>query len=127
MPTVSQLKETRPVRFQADLSPCDAAILDHLKAELDFRSNAELLTEALSILAWVVRERRLDRAIVSLDERNNIRELVSAFVERLVRQFDLPRVKVEWSPEQVLAVRRLATQEPADPSDRLITAMKKRR
>jgi hypothetical protein len=127
MATVNELKEMRPVRFQADLSPGEAAILDSLKAELDFRSNAELLTEALSILAWVVRERRLDRAIVSLDERNNIRELVSAYVERAIRQYDLPRVNLDWTPEQVLAVTRLATQEPADPSDRLITAMKRRR
>ena len=125
MATFNQMKETRSARFQADLSPGEAAILDTLKAELDFRSNAELLTESLSVLAWIVRERRLGRAIVSLDERNNIRELVSAYVERAIRQYDVPRVNVEWTPEQVLAVTKLTTQEPADPSDQLIAAMKR--
>ncbi len=127
MATVNHPKEMRSVRFQADLSPVEAAILDELKAQLDFRSNAELLTEALSILAWVVRERRKDRTIVSLDERNTVRELVSAFVERLVRQFDLPHVNVEWTPEQLLSLNKLLTQEPTDPSERLITAMKRGR
>ncbi len=127
MATVNHPKEMRSVRFQADLSPVEAAILDELKAQLDFRSNAELLTEALSILAWVVRERRKDRTIVCLDERNTVRELVSAFVERLVRQFDLPHVNVEWTPEQLLSLNKLLTQEPTDPSERLITAMKRGR
>ncbi len=115
------------IRFQADLAARDAAILESLRAELDIRSNAELLAEALAILAWVVRERRFGNTVVSLDSEGRMRELVSALVERVSPAFELPRVKIDWTPEQAANLFKLAAQQPAEPNDQLVKAMKRRR
>ncbi len=121
------IEDKTTVRFQADLAARDAAMLESLRGELDIRSNAELLAEALAILAWVVRERRLGNTVASLDSEGRMRELVSPLVERVSPAFELPRVKIDWTPELAANLFKLAAREPAEPNDYLVKAMRRRR
>ncbi len=114
------------MRFQADLSPSDAPILESLKSELDIRSNAELLAQALAVLSWVVRERRSGRTVASVDKENRVRELVSLFVEAAVLENRLPRVAIDWTPEELANLARLASREPSEPTKDLVAIMRDR-
>lgn len=120
------MKERSSMRFQADLSPRDAAILDSLKSELDIRSNAELLTQALAIVSWLVRERRRGHTVASIDSENRARELVSPFVERAVVEHTLPRVDMDWTPQELASLAQLASAEPSEPTKELAAAMRRR-
>jgi hypothetical protein len=111
------------MRFQADLSPKDAAILDSLKAELDIRSNAELLAQALAIVSWLVRERRSGHTVASLDKENRVRELVSPLVERAALEHQLPRVEMDWTPQELANLAKLASEEPREPANELVAIM----
>ena len=118
----------RPVtRFQADLSPRDAQILDLLKADLDIRSNAELLSEAVAIVRWLVRERRSGRMVASFtrDDRP-LHQLVSSVLERVAPEYELPRVEINWTDEQLASLAELASAELAPPTEALVRAMKRR-
>ena len=119
-------KAKASMRFQADLSPNDAAVLDSLKSELHIRSNAELLAQALAIVSWLVRERRSGHTVASIDKENRVRELVSPFVERAVLDHRLPRVEIDWTPEELANLARLASGEPSEPTKDLIAIMKER-
>jgi hypothetical protein len=116
-------KDKPSLRFQADLSAKDAAILDSLKSELDIRSNAELLAHALAILSWLVRERRSGHAVASLDKENRVRELVSPLIERAALEHRLPRVEMDWTPQELANLAKLASEEPREPTKELVAIM----
>lgn len=111
------------MRFQADLSPKDAAILESLKSELDIRSNAELLAEVLRIVSWLVRERRSGYTVASIDRENRVRELVCPFVERAVPDPRLPRVGIDWTHQELANLARLASEEPSESTKELVAIM----
>ncbi len=114
-------------RFQADLSPRDAEILDLLKADLDIRSNAELLSEAVAILRWLVRERRSGRMVASFTgEDRPLHELVSPLLERVAPEYELPRVEINWTYGQLASLAALTSAEPAPPTEALVRTMKRR-
>jgi len=114
------------MRFQADLTPKDAAILDSLRSELDIRSNAELLAETLSVVSWLVRERRSGHIVASLDKDNRVRELVSPLLERVAPRYALPRVEIDWTLQELANLAKLASAEPAEPNKELVAAMRGR-
>lgn len=111
------------VRFQAELSPADAAMLDSLKTRLGIHSNAKLLTEAAAILKWIVTERQSGRKITSLSEGTPVRELVSAVIECSVSEPPPPYVELQWTPKQLDRVHALLSAEPQEPSEALIKAV----
>jgi hypothetical protein len=126
-PKVNSTPERPLTRFQADVSPRDAEILDSLKADLDIRSNAELLSEALAIIRWLVRERRSGRVVASfIDDDRPLHELVSPLLERVAPEYELPRVEINWTHEQLASLAELASAEPAAPTEALVRAMKRR-
>jgi hypothetical protein len=118
------------IRFQAELSGRDAAILESLRSELDIRSNAELLAEALTIVSWLVREKQLGHIVASLDRENEgrIRELASPLLERVAPRYDmLPHVDIQWTPKELASLAKFASSDPAEPNKELIAAMSRRR
>ena len=116
-------KERASMRFQADLSPKDAAILESLKSELDVRSNAELLAQALAIISWLVRERRSGHTVASIDRENRVRELVFPFVERAAVEYKPPSDQIDWTPQELASLAELASAEPREPTKELVAAM----
>jgi hypothetical protein len=115
--------------FQAELSGKDAAILELLRSQLDIRSNAELLTEALTILSWFVRETQQGHVVASLDRENEgrIRELASPLLERVAPRYGmLPHVNIHWTPEELANLAKLASSDPAEPKKELVAAMSRR-
>jgi hypothetical protein len=116
----------RLMRFQADLSPKDAAILDSLRSELGIRSNAELLADTLAVVSWLVREARSGRTVVSLDRENRVRELVSPLLERVAPRYRLPRVEIDWTPQELANLAKLASAEPLEPNKELVAVMRGR-
>jgi hypothetical protein len=117
------------IRFQAELSGRDAAILESLRSELDIRSNAELLAEALTIVSWLVRETRQGHIVASLDRENEgrIRELASPLLERVAPRYGmLPHVEVHWTPRELASLAKLASSDPAEPKKELVAAMSRR-
>jgi len=95
-----------------------------LKADLDIRSNAELLSEAIAIVRWLVRERRSGRMLASFtaDDRP-MHQLVSSLLER-VAPHELPSVEIQWTSEQLASLAQLASAEPQPPTQALVRAMK---
>jgi len=112
-------------RFQAELTAKDAATLDSLVQQLGVRSNADFLAEALSLVGWIARERRSGHRIVSLDERNTVRELVSPLVERVAPQHELPRVEISWTDRELESLAKLLSAEPAEPAQELIDVLRR--
>src|SRR6516164_1627596 len=102
MPRIKEARERSSVRFQADLSAKDAALLDLLKKELDIRSNAELLSEAIAIMGWAGREKRSGRTVASVEENTPVRELVAPLLDRAALASYLPRVETAWTREEVI-------------------------
>jgi hypothetical protein len=124
MPRIKEARERSSVRFQADLSAKDAALLDLLKKELDIRSNAELLSEAIAIMGWAVREKRSGRTVASVEENTPVRELVAPLLDRAALASYLPRVETAWTREEVINLAKLMSAEPPDPADALVTAVR---
>jgi hypothetical protein len=116
------------MRFQAELQNRDAAILRGLMEELQTQSNAELLTHLLSIASWAVSERRQGRRLASVSAEGPVRELVSPLLERVAQEHALPRVDINWTPQELRDLASLASAaDPAPPTERLVRVMKKRR
>ena len=113
--------KTTPVRFQAELSPTDAAMVDSLKAQLDIHSNAKLLTEAVAIVKWLVTERHAGRRIASFEADTPARELVAAVIERSAPL--LPRVELPLTAQQLERIRALLSAEPPEPTATLVKAL----
>jgi hypothetical protein len=111
------------VRFQAELSPKDAAMVDSLRIQLDIHSNARLLTEAAAIVKWIVAERQAGRRIASFSGDSPVRELASAVIERSVLEPSLPRVELRWTPKQLERIHALLAAEPPEPTEILVKAI----
>ena len=111
-------------RFQAELSPADAAMVDSLKTQLGIHSNAKLLMEAAAIVKWIVTERQSGRRIASVSAGTPVRELVSAVIERSAPEYPLlPRVELRWTVDQLERAQTLLSAQPPEPAETLVKAI----
>jgi len=120
-------KERIHTKFQADLAPGDATALQSLKEELEVRSNADFLAEALALIRWAVSERRRGHTILSENSLGEKRVLVSPRLERVAPQETLPQVEINWTKEQLEGFARLAAGPPAAPTPALVGLMRQGR
>lgn len=111
-------------KFQADLAPSDANTLQRLKEELETRSNADFLAEAVALIRWAVSERRRGCTILSESATGEKRILVSPRLERVAPEPALPHVELKWTREQLESFGRLASGTPAAPNAALIDLMR---
>jgi hypothetical protein len=113
-------------KFQADLAPSDAGTLQRLKQDLEVRSNADFLAEAVSLIRWAVSERRRGCLIVSESITGEKRVLVSPRLERVApEQPVLPLVEIHWTKQQLESFGQLVSGPPAPPSPALLDLMKR--
>jgi hypothetical protein len=113
-------------KFQADLAPSDAGALQRLKQDLEVRSNADFLAEAVSLIRWAVSERRRGCVIVSESATGEKRVLVSPRLERVAPEQPVPHVQLRWTKEQLQSFGRLASGPSAAPTPALLDLMKGR-
>ena len=71
------------VRIQLDLPDDQVAELDKLMEETRLSTRKDLFNNALTLFMWAVKARRAGRIIASVDERQNIRELVMPSIENI--------------------------------------------
>ena len=71
------------VRIQLDLPDDLVAELDKLMEETRLSTRKDLFNNALTLFMWAVKARRAGRIIASVDERQNIRELVMPSIENI--------------------------------------------
>lgn len=117
-------KEKNPtIRFQADLPPADAAYVESLKMELGVNSNAKLLTEAATIVKWILMERQSGRKIASVEEGTPIRELASAVVECATFAQSPPYIELQWTPKQLHQIHSILSNDAEEPSANLVKAI----
>jgi hypothetical protein len=122
------MKRTRAQsKFQADLAPSDATALHALKADLEVRSNADFLAEAVALIRWAVSERRRGNTIMSESATGEKRVLVSPRLERVAPPNILPQVQINWTKKQMESFARLASEPPAEPTPALIELMNRSR
>ena len=110
-------------KFQADLAPSDATALHALKADLEVRSNADFLSEAVALIRWAVSERRRGNTIVSESATGEKRILVSPRLERVAPPEPLPQVQINWTKKQMESFARLASKPASEPTPELIELM----
>ena|SRR5712692_6523608 len=115
------------MRFQAELTARDAAMLQSLMRELELQSNAELLSQALALMKWLVSERRQGRKIASLGAQGPVRELAAPLLERIAPEYELPYAEIHWTSGELKQVAKLLSAEPPAPVPRLVRAMKRLR
>lgn len=114
-------------KFQADLAPGDATTLQSLKEELEVRSNADFLAEAVALIRWAVSERRRGHTILSENSLGERRVLVSPRLERVAPQESLPQVEIIWTREQLESFARLASGPSGAPTPALTELMRQGR
>ena len=114
-------------KFQADLAPGDATTLQNLKEELQVRSNADFLAEAVALIRWAVSERRRGCTILSENPLGEKRVLVSPRLERVAPPEILPHVEINWTKEQWESFSRLASVSPTTPTAALVELMRQAR
>jgi hypothetical protein len=112
-------------KFQADLAPSDAGTLQRLKQDLEVRSNADFLAEAVSLIRWAVSERRRGCVIVSESATGEKRVLVSPRLERVAPEQPVPHVELRWTRQQLESFDQLASGPPAAPTPALLDLMKR--
>jgi len=112
-------------KFQADLAPSDAGALQRLKQDLEVRSNADFLAEAVSLIRWAVSERRRGCVIVSESVTGEKRVLVSPRLERVAPEQPVPHVELRWTKQQLESFGQLASGPPATPTPALLDLMKR--
>jgi metal-responsive CopG/Arc/MetJ family transcriptional regulator len=71
------------VRIQLDLPEDQVAELDRLMEETRLSTRKDLFNNALTLFMWAVKARRAGRIIASVDDRQNIRELVMPSIENI--------------------------------------------
>jgi metal-responsive CopG/Arc/MetJ family transcriptional regulator len=71
------------VRIQLDLPDDQVAELDRLMEETRLSTRKDLFNNALTLFMWAVKAKRAGRIIASVDERQNIRELVMPSIENI--------------------------------------------
>ncbi len=113
------------MRFQVDLNEKDRAILASLRQDFGMRSNTELFSQLLAMASWAVRQRRQGRKVASLENEKAVCEFVSPLLERVAPEHELPRVQVDWTPEQLSSLAALASSEAPEPTRDLARAMKR--
>lgn len=75
------------VRIQLDLPADKVRELEELMAEIEIKTKKDLFNTALTLLAWIVEERKEGRKIASIDEeKDTYRELVMPFFAYLRRK-----------------------------------------
>jgi hypothetical protein len=114
-------------KFQADLAPSDASTLQRLKEDLEVRSNADFLAEAVALIRWAVSERRRGCVIISESTTGEKRVLVSPRLERVAPEQALPHVEIHWTKEQLESFAQLASRPTAAPTPALVELMKQSR
>lgn len=114
------------MRFQAELNPRDAAVLESLMGELDVEGNAVLLSNLLAMASWAVSERRRGHRIAAVSSQGPVRELVMPLLERVAPGQDLPRVEITWTREELEKLASLLVAEPEEPTERLGRLMNRR-
>jgi hypothetical protein len=112
-------------KFQADLAPSDAGTLQGLKQDLEVRSNADFLAEAVSLIRWAVSERRRGCVIVSESATGEKRVLVSPRLERVAPEQPVPHVEIRWTKQQLESFGQLASGPPEPPTPALLDLMKR--
>jgi hypothetical protein len=126
MKTSTKTRRARTqTKFQADLAPSDAGTLKRLKQDLEVRSNADFLAEAVSLIRWAVSERRRGCVIVSESATGEKRVLVSPRLERVAPEQPVPRVELRWTKQQLESFGQLASGPPAPPTSALRDLMKR--
>jgi metal-responsive CopG/Arc/MetJ family transcriptional regulator len=71
------------VRIQLDLPDDQVAELDRLMEETRLSTRKDLFNNALTLFMWAVKAKRAGRIIASVDEGQNIRELVMPSIENI--------------------------------------------
>jgi len=117
-------KSRRKRKFQADLAPAEDQMVRGLKQQLQLNSNTDFLSDALALFRWAVGERKRGHRIFSEAATGERKELVLPRLERVAPEIDLPRVEISWTPRELESLARLASKEPAPPTDTLIRAMR---
>lgn len=116
------------MRFQADLDKRDEAIVTLLTKELEPRSKADLLVQALTMLEWLVKERKNGCRIVTVSPAGNVRELVSPELERVApRMSDLPSAEINWTSQELSNIASMLDGPAAKPSDHLLQSLRETR
>ena len=118
-------REHISTKFQADLAPSDAAALARLKEELEVRSNADFLSEAVALMRWAVGERRRGSRILSESVTGERSFLITPSLERVAPQPELPFAELRWTSEQLAAFAQLTAGPPAPPTPELKRAIKR--
>ena len=119
-----QTASPRKSKFQADLAPADDRMVRGLKHELELSSNSDFLSDALALFRWAVRERKRGYRIFSESEAGERKELVFPRLERVAPELALPHVEISWTPRELRRLAKLASSEPAEPTDALVRAMR---
>jgi hypothetical protein len=114
----------RKSKFQADLAPAEDQMVRGLKQQLQLNSNTDFLSDALALFRWAVGERKRGHRIFSEAATGERKELVLPRLERVAPEIDLPRVEISWTPREIESLARLASKEPAPPTETLIRAMR---
>jgi hypothetical protein len=117
-------KARRKSKFQADLAPAEDQMVRGLKQQLQLNSNTDFLSDALALFRWAVGERKRGHRIFSEAATGERKELVLPRLERVAPEVDLPRVEISWTPRELESLARLASKEPAPPTETLIRAMR---
>jgi len=117
-------RASRKPKFQADLAPAEYGMVSSLKAELQLNSNSDFFAEAVTLFNWAVSERKRGHKIVSETGTGEKRVLVLPRLERVAPEYALPHVDVEWSAKELESLAKLASSQPAEPSDALVRAMR---
>jgi len=96
-----------------------------LKQDLQLGSNSDFLAEAIALYQWAVTERKSGRRLLSESAAGERKELLLPRLERVAPEAALPAVNIDWSRQELDALRRLSSAMPAEPTDKLVRAMRK--
>jgi hypothetical protein len=121
----SAVNKPVPSKFQADLAASDAAALLVLKEQLEVRSNADFLSEAIAFMRWAVGERRRGSRILSESRTGERSILITPSLERVAPQEELPFLELHWTSEQLAAIAQFMSATPAPPTPELKRAIKR--
>lgn len=65
------------MRIQFEVSDTDLKLIECLMEQTGIKTRRNLLNSAVALFAWVVKERKAGKIVISLDENNKkVRELV---------------------------------------------------
>jgi hypothetical protein len=83
--------EDKLIRIQFEMPEEKVKEIEDMMAEAGVKTRRDFFNNALSLLAWAIRERQTGRTIASMDEsEQRYKELYMPILENAVR----PRVKV---------------------------------